>query len=117
MIGLEREIVAELGGRVRTFVQRSPAYAGTMCEVLRADASKWAGVLHLAEIWGVEPGEVVAVGDDMNDVPMLEGAGLGVSMGHAPDPVRAAADLVLEGDNGGGELAELIERLARGGRG
>jgi hydroxymethylpyrimidine pyrophosphatase-like HAD family hydrolase len=111
MLGLEAEIVGELGVAIRTFVQRSPAYEGTMCEVLRADASKWAGVVHLAEIWGVWPEEVVAVGDDMNDVPMLAGAGLGVAMGHAPEAVRAAADRVLAGDNGGAELAEFIEGL------
>jgi hydroxymethylpyrimidine pyrophosphatase-like HAD family hydrolase len=31
------------------------------------------------------------VGDDVNDLPMITGAGLGVAMGHAPESVRAAA--------------------------
>lgn len=104
-----REAVEErFGSRVTTFVQRSHRYLGTMCEVLRHDANKWSALLHLAELWGIDPAEIVAVGDDMNDVPMLAGAGLGVAMGHAPEEVLAVADLVtLDEENDG--LARMIE--------
>jgi hydroxymethylpyrimidine pyrophosphatase-like HAD family hydrolase len=110
MLALERAVLGRLGARVRTFVQRSPRYAGTMCEVIRHDASKWAAILHLAGLWGVSAAEVVAVGDDMNDLPMIAGAGLGVAMGHAPEPVRAAADLVT-GDHDQDGVAMLVDRV------
>ena len=116
MLAAREAVEARFGGRVTTFVQRSPRYLGTMCEVLRHDASKWTALLHLAALWGVESREIVAVGDDMNDIPMIAGAGLGVAMGHAPAEVRAAADLVTldEEDDG---LARLIDDvlLARAG--
>ena len=102
--------MARLPDRVRTFVQRSPRYLGTMCEVLRHDASKWAAILHLADLWGVRPEEICAVGDDMNDVPMIRGAGLGVAMGHAPAAVLDAADLVT-GDHDNDGVALLVDRL------
>ena len=99
-----------LADQVQTFVQKSPHYTGTMCEVLRKDASKWSAILHLAELWGVDPSEICAVGDDMNDVPMLRGAGLGVAMGHAPAAVRAAADHVTaDHDNDG--VALLVDQI------
>ncbi len=107
MLAFEREAVARLDGRVRTFVQRSPQYAGTMCELIRSDASKWSAVLHVAELWGVAPEEICAVGDDMNDIPMILGAGLGVAMGHAPEPVRAAADLITDDHDNDG-VARLV---------
>lgn len=108
MLQVRDAVESRFGSRVTTFVQRSPRYLGTMCEVLRHDASKWSALLHLAELWGVDPAEIVAVGDDMNDLPMLAGAGLGVAMGHAPEEVRAVADLVtLDEENDG--LARLIE--------
>ena len=110
MKAFEAAVLAALAGRVRTFVQKSPRYAGTMCEVIRADAGKWAAVLHLAERWGIAPAEVVAVGDDMNDRPMIEGAGLGVAMGHAPAEVRAVADLVV-GDHDQDGVASLIQEV------
>lgn len=111
MQSLEAAVLDALGDRVRTFVQKSPRYLGTMCEVLRRDAGKWAAVLHVAEQWGVAPEEICAVGDDMNDLPMIEGAGLGVAMGHAPAEVLAAADLVVPDHDNDGVAALIHERL------
>ncbi|MDR3619996.1 MAG: HAD family hydrolase [Paludisphaera borealis] len=116
MLAFERIVLDACSDQVRTFVQRSPQYKGTMCEVVRRDAGKWAAVLHVAELWGVDPEEICAVGDDVNDVSMIEGAGLGVAMGHAPPDVLAVADHVT-GDHDGDGVAMLIERLLAGGVG
>ena len=105
---LESVVHRERPGQFRTFVQRSPRYLGTMCEVLRHDASKWAAILHLAELWGIDPDAICAVGDDMNDLPMIAGAGLGVAMGHAPAAVLAAADHVT-GDHDNDGVAAFVD--------
>ena len=110
MLGFEAEVHRSLNGQVRTFVQKSPRYKGWMCEVIRADASKWAALQQLAALWGVSAGEIVAVGDDRNDVPMIEGAGLGVAMGHAPPEVLAVADHVAA-DNASDGLAAFLEAV------
>jgi Cof subfamily protein (haloacid dehalogenase superfamily) len=110
MLVFQEAVHARLAGRVQTFVQKSSRYAGTMCEVLRQDASKWTAVLHLADLWGVEPGAICAVGDDMNDVPMLKGAGLGVAMGHSPADVLAVADHVT-GDHDQDGVAMLVDEI------
>lgn len=109
MRAFERHVLQALGDQVRTFVQRSPRYVGTMCEVIRGDAGKWSAVLHVAERWGVAPEEICAVGDDVNDLPMILGAGLGAVMPHAPEDVRAAADLVLPASDDG--VADLVDQL------
>lgn len=114
MSGFEGHVLARFGDRVRTFVQKSPRYLGTMCEVIRADAGKWSAVLHVAEAWGVAPDEICAVGDDMNDVPMLLGAGLGVAMGHAAPEVLAAADWVAPDHDNDGVSALIHGRLLAG---
>jgi HAD superfamily hydrolase (TIGR01484 family) len=113
MLAFEETILAAFPGLVRTFVQKSPRYSGTMCEVIRRDAGKWAAVLHVAERWGVPPEEICAVGDDMNDLPMILGAGLGVAMGHAPPAVLAAADYVT-GDHDNDGVAALVDRVLLG---
>jgi 5-amino-6-(5-phospho-D-ribitylamino)uracil phosphatase len=110
MLAFQRAVLDRLDGRVQTFVQRSPRYLGTMCEVLRHDASKWTAILHVAELWQVDPTEICAVGDDVNDVPMLRNAGLGVAMGHAPAEVLAAADLVT-GDHDRDGVAMLVDEV------
>jgi hydroxymethylpyrimidine pyrophosphatase-like HAD family hydrolase len=110
MLGLEQVILERLGERVRTFVQRSPRYIGTMCEVIRHDAGKWAAILHLAELWNVDPSEICAIGDDVNDISMIKSAGLGVAMGQAPAAVLAAADLVT-GDHDEDGVAMLVDEV------
>jgi hydroxymethylpyrimidine pyrophosphatase-like HAD family hydrolase len=114
MLALEGAIHDRLGDRVRTFVQKSPRYHGMMCEILRGDAGKWTAVLHLAELWGIAPEEICAVGDDVNDVPMLRGAGLGVAMGHAPPEVLAVADrIAAHHDHDPDGIATFIDELVR----
>ncbi len=108
MLDAQHAVEARFAGRVTTFVQRSPRYLGTMCETLSRDASKWSALLHLAELWGIDRKEIVAVGDDMNDVPMIEGAGLGVAMGHAPEAVKAVADHVTHDEENDG-LARFVD--------
>ena len=67
-------------------------------------------VLHLAELWGIEPGAICAVGDDANDIPMIRNAGLGVAMGHAHPEVRAVADLITGGHDEDG-VAMLVDEV------
>jgi Cof subfamily protein (haloacid dehalogenase superfamily) len=110
MLGFQTTALDTLNGRIQTFVQRSPRYLGTMCEILRHDASKWTAILHLAALWGVEPRAICAVGDDVNDIPMIRHAGLGVAMGHAHPDVRSAADLVT-GDHDEDGVAKLVDNV------
>ena len=110
MLAFERAALDRIAGRVQTFVLRTSRYLGTMCELVRRDASKWTAVLHLAELWGVEPGEICAVGDDANDIPMIRNAGLGVAMGHAHPEVLAAADLVTASHDEDG-LAKVVDEV------
>jgi hydroxymethylpyrimidine pyrophosphatase-like HAD family hydrolase len=110
MLAFERVIHERIDGRVQTFVLRSSRYRGTMCEILRRDASKWTAVLNLARRWGVEPAEIVAVGDDDNDIPMIRHAGLGVAMGHAHPDVLAVADLITGGHDEDG-VAMLVDEV------
>jgi 5-amino-6-(5-phospho-D-ribitylamino)uracil phosphatase len=94
MLALQRAARERLDGRIETFVQRTSRYRGTMCEILRHDASKWRAIQHIAGLWGVDPAEICAVGDDANDIAMIRNAGLGVAMGHAAAEVRSAAALI-----------------------
>lgn len=111
MIALRDDVEARRAGGVTLFVQRSPRYLGTMCEVIRRDASKWTALLHLADRWGIAPDEIVAVGDDVNDLPMIAGAGLGVAMGHAPPEVLSVADHVTDDEENDGLARFLLDVL------
>ena len=100
-------------GKLGTHVLRSPRYAGFMCEFSPAGVTKWSAIQRLAASWAIGHEAICAVGDDVNDVPMIRAAGLGVAMGNAQEVVKAAADLVVPTHDEDG-LAWLVERLLGG---
>ena len=113
MLALEADLAQALPGALSTHVIKSPRYREWLCEIAPAGVTKWSGVLAVAERWGIAAGEICAVGDDVNDLPMIRGAGLGVAMGNAADAVRAAADVVV-GTHDGTGIADLAESILAG---
>jgi 5-amino-6-(5-phospho-D-ribitylamino)uracil phosphatase len=110
MLDLEESLHAHFPGQLSLHTIRSPRYLNWMCEIAPAGVTKWSGVLSLARQWGIGPTEICAVGDDVNDLPMIRGAGLGIAMGNAQPEVLAAADCVVgrQDDDGLVDVAELI---------
>jgi len=96
------------GATMRTYHTRS--YDATWYYEIYPLTSKADGVCALCERYGVDAAEVVAVGDQLNDVEMLEWAGLGVAMGNAPAEVKARARLVI-GHHDEDGLAVFVESL------
>jgi hypothetical protein len=105
MLRLADELLSRWNDELSIHVLRSPRYTGYMCEIAPAGVSKWSGVLHVAEQFGITCEQICAVGDDVNDIPMIRGAGLGVAMGNALDEVKAAADHVAPGHDTDGLVA------------
>ncbi|GAA4210076.1 HAD family hydrolase [Actinocatenispora rupis] len=78
-------------------------------DVAAGGVSKATGAAMVAADLGVDPADVVAVGDGNNDLPLFAWAGRAVAMGQAADRIRAAADEVtgtVEEDG----VAQLLER-------
>lgn len=94
MSDLERAIQARFPGALATHVLRSPRYTGFFCEIAPAGITKWSAVARLADLWQIPYEAICAVGDDVNDIPMIEAAALGVAMGNALPAVRKVADRI-----------------------
>jgi HAD superfamily hydrolase (TIGR01484 family) len=58
--------------------------------------SKASGLTHVLGELGLEPADVLAIGDGRNDIEMLRWAGRGVAMGQAVEEVHQAADASTE---------------------
>lgn len=78
-------------------------------EVIPADADKGSGLQLLAERLGIRREEVMAVGDQLNDLPMLRYAGFGVAVANATEMVRNAADAVTDSNDRDG-VGKAIEK-------
>lgn len=82
----------------------------TLLEAFHPAVNKRLAVSYLAEeIMSLRPGNVMAVGDDFNDIGMLRYAGIGVAMEQAPIAVRAYADGVTTSMEKDG-VAKAIEK-------
>jgi Cof subfamily protein (haloacid dehalogenase superfamily) len=83
------------------------------CEIIDVSASKWNALNSLAQQWGILPEEIMAIGDQSNDLSMIQHAGIGVAMGNAPDIVKAQANFIAPPIDQDG-AAEAIERFVLG---
>jgi len=81
-----------------------------LVELLHPAVSKGNALRAIAADLGIAPAEVVAIGDNHNDIGMLRFAGLGVAMGHAHAEVKAAADYVTLSNAEEG-VAAVIEEV------
>lgn len=68
-------------------------------EVLHKEGTKGHAVQFLAQHFGCELSQVIAIGDSWNDHEMLEVAGLGVAMGNAVESLKAIAGFVTKTNN------------------
>ncbi|MCL2365065.1 MAG: HAD-IIB family hydrolase [Defluviitaleaceae bacterium] len=76
--------------------------------IMHRNATKWAGVQAVAAHFGIPVGEVIAFGDDFNDVEMLANAGTGVAVANAFPEARAAAPFTC-GANGDDGVAKWLD--------
>lgn len=107
------EVFGEFAGRLgpavdgrAQLVRSEPAYL----EVLPYGTSKGTALLWLLDRMGLSPEEVIALGDNLNDLELLAVAGLGVAVADAHPRVREAADYVSVGC-GEGAIADVAARF------
>lgn len=105
LIGLEQHWKKRLNGTLDTF--RSEPY---FLEVVPCGIDKANSLGVLLEQLGVAREEVIAIGDGVCDVTMLQLAGMGIAMGHSQDSVKACADYVTASNEEDG-VALAVEKF------
>ncbi len=74
----------------------------------RRGVDKAVATAMLADMIGVELGQMAAAGDSYNDLPLLQACGLAIAMGDAPEELKAIADYIAPSAEEDG-LAVAIE--------
>lgn len=100
---------------LEAFAQQAENELGLACEwswhdqvdVAKGGNSKGRRLQEWVESQGISMSEVVAFGDNYNDLSMLENVGLGVAMGNADEAIKARAALTIA-DNEQPGIAEVI---------
>ena len=114
IMGAAKHIEETVGvnAQVATFPTKPLKYldAGWGMLVRAAGGNKGSALEWIANHHGVKMEETVAIGDWINDLPMLRAAGRSFAMGQAPDVVReGATDLLVETAGEGGGIARAVE--------
>jgi len=108
---LAGEMRRELGGSVKLLLTLYPKPDFALLDVLHPEASKGAGLAAVAEEYGLTAAEVLAVGDNHNDLEMIEYAGTGVLMGNAEPALDPRGRFHRTASNDEDGVALAIERF------
>lgn len=85
--------------------------SGRYMEMNRYGVNKGDTMLKLGEMLGVKQEEIIAVGDNYNDMSMLKVAGLSVAAGNAVQGIKDICHYVCENDNNQGVIEEVIRKF------
>ncbi|MBC8105177.1 MAG: Cof-type HAD-IIB family hydrolase [Anaerolineae bacterium] len=107
---VQRAIDVRFADRIFYHRMTIPHKGVELMEIFDPSVNKWEGILHVARKHDVLPEEIVAIGDDFNDLHMIRNAGLGVAMGNARPEVQRLAKRVI-GTNEQEGLAKFLEEL------
>jgi len=94
---IQKHLRSIYNGRLNIYPSKA-----TYLEVMDSRGSKANAVKFVSERLGLSPKEIIAMGDNYNDVEMIQFAGVGVAMGNAPDDIKAVADHVTDTNNNDG---------------
>ena len=108
---LEEILKTELGSTVKILGTKYLEQDFTLLDILNPAASKGAGVAAAAAELGVAREEIMAIGDNYNDLEMLLFAGTGVVMANAPLTLREIGGLHPTASNRDDGVALVIEQF------
>lgn len=103
--GLQRELEKKLGYRV--YIAQSEAH---LIEIMDKEANKGRALKILADKMGFVREDVMALGDNTNDILLLQAAGLGVAVGNGVKDLKVIADYICEHDRSYG-FNEAVEKF------
>lgn len=105
-----REIPKRFPTELRAFVLRETLMDAWRVELMAAGANKWSGIEWIASQRGIDPSQILAVGDETNDVEMLQRAGWSLAAPGASEVARASAREIVHGE-GPAALVRALDRV------
>lgn len=111
LMEFQENLNSKYRGKYNAYLMHNLKNVGTMLEVINASSSKWISILEHAVFQGIKSEEIIAIGDDNNDIEMIKNAGLGIAMRNATKEVKSAADMVSEKTNEESGVAYTLKEI------
>lgn len=85
--------------------------SGRYIEFNAKGINKGFGLKKLAEILDVDIKDTIAVGDNYNDLPMIETAGLGIGVANTVEGMKSLCDYITEAKHDQNPITEIVEKF------
>jgi hypothetical protein len=82
-----------------------------LCDVMKEGITKAYALQRLSQSLGIKREEIAAIGDQHNDIDLIEYAGLGIAVANAEDALKEKADVVTIANNNQDAVSEAIEHF------
>lgn len=114
LVALRNRMRDEISDRFNFHIMKIRREPKWMLEVLQKSGDKFYGVKKYAEIRGIDLKNVAAIGDDSNDVMLIENVGLGIAMKNGVERLRERADVVSDYDNNSDGAVKILDKVLFG---
>ncbi len=80
-------------------------------ELNKIGISKATGLIDLCKYLDIDIEDTIAIGDNFNDLKMIDKAGIGIAVRNALDEIKDVADYITQSNNNENAVAEVIEKF------
>ncbi|WP_427340143.1 HAD family hydrolase [Caloranaerobacter sp. DY30410] len=109
----EEKIHKEYPQKFNTHILINGSDIGPILEIMSLKGSKWLSLKDYAKDKGIDESQIIAIGDDNNDVEMVEKAGLGIAMKNGTDKIKKVADIVTKKTNNEAGVSQILREIFR----
>ncbi|MTI47027.1 HAD family hydrolase [Sporosalibacterium faouarense] len=107
----EKHLKKSYPNRYNSHIMSQLTMPGGLLEIMNPKGSKWLTLKDYAVGKGIKSEEIIAIGDDNNDIEMIRRAGLGIGMKNGSDKVKKVADIITKKTNNEGGVGEILREV------
>ena len=97
--------------RYNSHVMEHATQAEALLEIMNPEGTKWNTLIKYANSLGIKAEEIIAIGDNNNDIEMIINAGLGIAMKNGSRLAKEVADTISEKDNNESGVAFVLKKI------
>lgn len=105
------DILDKYPGAYNAHIMENMIMSEALLEVMNPDGTKWSSILEYAKTMDIKAEEIIAIGDNNNDISMIRSAGLGIAMNNGSETIKDTADLISARNNNESGVAFELKRV------
>ncbi len=111
LLDFQHKLHNEYPDKYNSHIMNNSTTVGPILEIMNPLGSKWNSIKEYARDRNIKIEEIIAIGDDNNDITMVKGAGLGIAMKNSCREVKEVADIVTDKCNNESGVAYELKKI------